>query len=165
MTTLWADDLSTEYQHGRTLVSKHLRTLDKSDIHDAQEASFCNSMIRNSKEVEEWLSTGRDPNSYGGIDKRSIYHRNSFDTMEGMNLIPDITEQLSDGPAPLSLSVDSKRKLADIFMALSPRERQCYILHNAQRLSMREIAEELQISKGTVQDYLKRAKAKVEVRK
>lgn len=165
MSTLWADDLATEYQQGRTAISKHVKTLDKTNIHDAQEASYCNSAIRSSKEVEEWLMTGRDPRSYGGIDKRAIYNKNSFDTMEGMNLIPDITNQLGDGPAELSLTVDSKRKLASIFTALSPRERQCYILHNAQRLSMREIAEELKISKGTVHEYIKRAKAKVEVRR
>lgn len=162
MTTLWADDLSTEYQHGRTLVSKHLRTLDKGNIHDAQEASFCNSMIRNSKEVEEWLSTGRDPKSYGGIDKRAIYQKNSWDAME---LIPDIRDELSDGPPPLSLSVDDKDKLRRIFSALSPRERQCYILHESQRLSLADVAMELGIAKATVQTYLKRANEKIEVRK
>ncbi len=165
MTTLWADDLKCEYETGRKRITQHLKTLDKDNINEALEASYCNSAIRGSKEVEEWLMTGRDPKSYGGIDKRAIYNRNSFDTMEGMDLIPDITQQLDDGPAELSLTVDSKRKLTAIFTALSPRERQCYIRHKAQGMSYSQIGEELGISLWTVRDYVKRAEKKVEVRK
>lgn len=163
MTTLWADDLKHEYETGRKAVTRYKSELDRNDPHSEQLLTFANSMIAGSLESEQWLMTGRDPRAYKGIDKKSIYQRNSW---ESMDLIPDIRDELqSDGPPPLSLSVDDKEKLGRIFSALSPRERQCYILHNAQRLSMAEIAIELGISKATVQMYLKRAKAKVEVRR
>ncbi len=162
MTTLWADDLKSEYEAGRKTLIAYKTTLDRDNLHDEEYLTLANSMIAGSAQVETWLSTGRDPNAYGGIDKRAIYQRNSWDAME---LIPDIRDELSDGPPPLQLSVDSKEKLQRIFSALSPRERQCYILHEAQQLSMAHVAMELGISKATVQTYLKRAKAKVEVRK
>lgn len=160
--TLWADDLLHEYETGRKAVTSYAKQLDRTDPNNDNFLTLANSMIAGSKETEEWLSTGRDPRTYKGIDKRSIYHKNAWDAME---LIPDIRDQLEgDGPPELSLSVDSKEKLSRIFSALSPRERQCYILHNAQRLSMAEIAVELGVSKSAVQIYIKRAKEKVEVR-
>ncbi|MFC3212712.1 sigma factor-like helix-turn-helix DNA-binding protein [Planomicrobium okeanokoites] len=162
MSTLWADDLKCEYETGRKAVTQYKNNLDRDDPSNENYLTLANSMIAGSKESEEWLMTGRDPRAYKGIDKKSIYHRNSWDAMD---LIPDIRDELeSDGPPELSLSVDSKEKLSRIFSALSPRERQCYILHNAQRLSMAQIAIELEVSKSTVQMYLKRAKVKVELR-
>lgn len=163
MTTLWADDLLSEYICGRQGLSQYKDTLDLNDPLHQQDAFHINSMVQGSRESEAWLMTGRDPKAYKGIDKKSIYQRNSWDAMD---LIPDIRDELqSEGPPPLALSVEDKEKLGRIFSALSPRERQCYILHNAQRLSMAQVAVELGISKATVQMYLKRAKAKVEVRK
>ena len=162
MSTLWADDLSTEYNCGRQQIAQRKKLIDTSDPQNEQEAFHMNSMMAGSIQVESWLSTGRDPNAYKGIDKRAIYQKNSWDAME---LIPDIRDELTDGPPPLSLSVDDKDKLRRIFSALSPRERQCYILHESQGLSWADVAIELGISKSTVQTYLKRAKEKIEVRK
>lgn len=163
MTTLWADDLKSEYETGRKAVTRYKSELDRADPQSEQFLTLANSMIAGSLESEQWLMTGRDPRAYKGIDKKSIYQRNSWDAMD---LIPDIRDELtSDGPPELSLSVEDKEKLSRIFSALSPRERQCYILHNAQRLSMAQIGEELGLSKWTVRGYLDRAKKKVEVRK
>ena len=52
--------------------------------------------------------------------------------------------------------------MADILASFSLRERQCYTLHVAQGMSMGAIGDELGISKGTVQGYIKRAQNKVE---
>lgn len=163
MTTLWADDMKTEYETGRKAVTRYKNELDRNDPQSEQLLTFANSMIAGSLESEAWLMTGRDPRAYKGIDKKSIYQRNSW---ESMDLIPDIRDELqSDGPPPLSLSVDDKEKLSRIFSALSPRERQCYILEKAQRMSRAQIALELGIAKSTVQTYVERAIKKVEVRR
>ncbi|WP_242694940.1 sigma factor-like helix-turn-helix DNA-binding protein [Pseudogracilibacillus auburnensis] len=43
----------------------------------------------------------------------------------------------------------------------SQRERQCFLMHTVQNISMGKIAEELNISKGTVQKYIERAREKI----
>ncbi|MFP3514020.1 RNA polymerase subunit sigma-70, partial [Peribacillus sp. SIMBA_075] len=84
------------------------------------------------------------PGTFKGIDKKSIYQHQSFSNMD---FIPDITEQLEEGPKQLYMTAEEKIILADIFASLSLRERQCYILHTAAQLSMSEVAEELGLSK------------------
>ena len=59
-----------------------------------------------------------------------------------------------------SLSNDQKRKVVDVLLKLSPRERQCYILHVAYGLSYAEIALEMKVSKASVQKFVERAKVK-----
>ena len=52
----------------------------------------------------------------------------------------------------------------NILLCLSHRERQCYLLHMAEGWSLQEIADELKISKSTVQKYVERAKNKISCR-
>ena len=106
----------------------------------------------------DWMSTGRQPSKHKGIDKRSVYQRNIFEVMD---LIPDIRDGLAQEQEPLELPSEMKTKLSKIFGALSLMERQCFILHKAQQLSMSEIAAERDISKVAVQIYIRRAKRKI----
>lgn len=158
---MWTDDLKTEYETGRKRLQTYAGTLDTTDIHQKQEKSYVNGAIKNSREVEEWLETGRDPKAWKGIDKNAIYHRNSFDHLEGMDLIPDIKEELEAEPPPLHMTHEMKQQMANILITLSARERQCYIRHKAQGMSMAEIAQELEVSKASVQIYINRAKKKI----
>ncbi|GIN89131.1 hypothetical protein J22TS1_01820 [Siminovitchia terrae] len=99
---------------------------------------------------------------YRGVDKRSVYQIRS---LENMDLIPDITEQLDDvNERKLLMTRKEKVILVDILSSFSLRERQCYILHTAHGLSMSEIEEELGIKKPTVQKYIERARKKIEKR-
>lgn len=163
MTTLWADDLISEYNDGRQQLRQSKSKLNLDDPIDQQDATQINSMISEMGFSIDWLATGRQPGMYKGVDKRAIYQRNSF---EAMDLIPDIRDELeSEGPPALHLSVDDKQKLGRIFASLSHRERQCYILEKAQGMSRAQIAKELGIGKSTVQSYVERAIKKVEVRR
>ncbi|MFP3321857.1 sigma factor-like helix-turn-helix DNA-binding protein [Planococcus sp. SIMBA_160] len=47
--------------------------------------------------------------------------------------------------------------MAEIFALLSLRERQCYILHESNGMSMGTIAEKVGIKRRTVQQYIERA--------
>jgi RNA polymerase sigma-70 factor (ECF subfamily) len=118
-------------------------------------------MIEGMAFAMEWMETGRQPGTYKGIDKKNIYQRQSF---ANMDFIPDITEQLEEGPKQLFMTAEEKIILADIFASLSLRERQCYILHEGQKISMGKIAEELRLSKGSVQYYIQQARKKVKQR-
>lgn len=158
---IWADELIKQYSDGRKQLQKKRERLDKEDPLDQQDLTQINSMIAEMSFVLEWLETGRQPGTFKGVDKKSIYQHRSF---ESMDFIPDITEQLEEGPKQLYMSAEEKIILADIFASLSLRERQCYILHEARGLSMGIIAEEMAVSKAAVQSYVNRARTKVKMR-
>ncbi|MDI2588061.1 sigma-70 family RNA polymerase sigma factor [Psychrobacillus sp. NEAU-3TGS] len=152
----WADRLIHEYNEGK----KELNTLKEKSI-DALDIKQINSMIDSMTYSIDWMTTGRQPGTYRGVDKKAVYQRQYISSME---CIPDITEQLESEPKQLYMTREEKIILADILAALSHRERHCYILHVSQGLSMSKIAEEIGLSKGTVQMYIKRAKEKVKER-
>lgn len=56
---------------------------------------------------------------------------------------------------------DEERKVFTLLNRMSRRERECYLLHHVELLSMGKISNMLGVSKGTVQKYLQRSKNKV----
>ncbi|MEH7223871.1 sigma-70 family RNA polymerase sigma factor [Bacillus sp. JJ1566] len=157
----WADQLIHEYTKGRRELSKLKKKLNNEIVADRVDRSLINSMIDDTDFVIEWLETGRQPGLMRGIDKRTIYQKRS---LESMDIIPDITSQIDEDDKPLYIPADQKRVLINILSSFSLRERQCYILHAAQGMSMQEIADELGLKKRTVQQYIERARKKVEQR-
>ncbi|RLJ90134.1 RNA polymerase sigma-70 factor (ECF subfamily) [Planococcus citreus] len=155
---VWADELLHEYSIHKKDLERRRDRLDRNDFHSKQDLTQINSMIESMNFSMEWLETGRQPGTFKGIDKKSIYQHQSFSNMD---FIPDITEQLEEGPKQLYMTAEEKIILADIFASLSLRERQCYILHYAGGISWAKIAEEIGVSKGTVQGYIKRAQKKI----
>src|SRR5699024_12880430 len=109
----------------------------------------------------DWMETGRQPDSYRGVDKRDIYRISQY---EYMDIIPDITEELRKEREPFYMDREQRQALIKLFERFSDRERQCFLMYEAEGLSMQKIAERWGISKGTVQMYIKRAKAKVNER-
>ncbi|GAB3797489.1 sigma factor-like helix-turn-helix DNA-binding protein [Virgibacillus kimchii] len=59
-------------------------------------------------------------------------------------------------------SHEQKTKAIELLTVLSKRERQCYLMHTIENMSMGKIAKELNIAKGTVDQYISRAKDKIE---
>ncbi|WP_339148392.1 sigma factor-like helix-turn-helix DNA-binding protein [Sutcliffiella sp. BMC8] len=157
----WADELIQEYSDGRRNLNKLCNSFDTTDPVDQADMTQVNSMIGDMDFVIEWLETGRQPGLMRGVDSRLVYQKRS---LESMDFIPDITEQLDSNDKPLYLSEDKKKVLLNIFSSFSLRERQCYILHTAQGMSMAKIAERLNLKKRTVQQYIERAREKVEQR-
>lgn len=155
---IWADEMIMQYKKHRSELVKKRNKLNKKDPQDKLDLKQYNSMIDEMDFVLHWLETGRDPNNYRGVDKKGIYQYQSFCSLD---FIPDITEQLEEGPKQLRMTAEEKVILADIFASLSFRERQCFILHNASGLSMGRIAEEIGLKKRTVQQYIDRAKLKI----
>ncbi|WP_163855783.1 sigma-70 family RNA polymerase sigma factor [Paenibacillus elgii] len=148
-------DLLLEYRKAKKdLISLYNRTVDKED------RSLISDMISDCEFVEQWLETGRMPGSRRGIDRRSVYQRTKV-------WDPSWMEQLITKPAgpERELTEDERFKLNDAMCNLSERERQCFVLHIAFRFSMRQIAEELDLKKRTVQTNIERAKQKIEENK
>lgn len=128
------------------------------DPSSAQDLTQINSMTFSM----DRMSTERQPGNYRGADIKSIYQRQFF---ESMDLIHDIQEQLQDmGAKQLYMTQEEKMILSQIFGAMSLRERQCYILHVGEKMSMSEIARDLGVNKCMAQQSIHRAKNKVEKR-
>ncbi|MGE7931856.1 RNA polymerase subunit sigma-70 [Viridibacillus arvi] len=152
----WAHDLLIEYSKGKKELQRMKVQLKKDDREVEKQI---NSMIDSMTFAINWMETGRDPDSHRGIDKKSIYHKQFF---ESIDVIPDITDQLYDiDSKQLYMTSEEKSILADIFTSWSLKERHCYIEHVVNNKSLQTIANDLNIGKSTVQKYIERAKNKV----
>lgn len=151
---MWVDRLVSEYEAGRKELAKKKGKLNTEFISDREDKKHINSMINDMSESIEWMKTGRRPGNLRGIDKRSAYQRRA---LIDMDLFPSLDIQ----PEEKEISEEQKCLLVNILVELSHRERQCYLLHMAQGYSMREVAEELKVSKASVQKFIERAKNKI----
>ena len=156
--TIWADEMIFLYKKNLEGYKKKRAKLNKKNPSDRIDLTQYNSIIEETEFVLKWLETGRDPNNYRGADKKGVYQHRSF---QSMDFIPDITEQLEEGPKHLYMSPEEKIIMADIFAALSFRERHCYILHVGRQISVGKIAAGLGVGKSTAQSYIERAKKKI----
>lgn len=158
MISNWADDLIEEYREGRTVLKKMKEALGDSE-RDKMDRTQINSMIREMTETIKWLRTGRDPQERRGAGITGVYQLNH---LSNMDLLPDITSQLQEGEREsLEIGEEEKRIIIQVFATLSKRERDCFILHTTQDMSMSEIAIKHEISKSAVQIYINRAREKI----
>ncbi len=154
----WADELIPQYKEGLSDLECISGNLTDS-LEDCVDSTQINSMIDSMGFSVEWMETGRQPGTYRGVDKRDAYRPKQYDEMD---IIPDITEQLEKEREPLYMDRAQRQALIHLFKNFSNRERQCYLMYEAEQLSMGKIAEKIGISKGAVQMYIRRARSKVE---
>ncbi len=158
----WTDQLIQEYTDGRQALKKRANSIDRENPVEMQDLKQFNSMIESMTYSLDWMISGRQPGMFRGVDEKAVYQRRSY---ENIDLIPDIAEQLREdndiNKKHLFMTKEEKIILADILASFSLRERQCYILHVAQKMSMGDIATELGVSKSMVQQSIRRAKKKV----
>ena len=155
----WADKLLKEYKQGRKDL-KNMRDELTDSERDRLDKTQINSMIDSMTYSIDWMETGREPGNLRGVDKRDIYRIKQYSEMD---IIPDITEQLRLEREPLYLNQEQRQTLILLFRKLSDRERQCFIMYEAEQLSMQQIANRLGIKKSTVQQYIERAREKVKL--
>lgn len=156
--TNWVDELIPQYKKGRRDLKEMSNNLSDNEI-DRVDKTQINSMIDSMGFSIDWMETGRQPGVYRGADRRDVYRAKQYDDMD---VIPDITEQLEKEREPLYMSREQRIELLHLFRSFSDRERQCFIMYEAEQLSMQKIADKLGLSKWTVRTYIDRAKGKVE---
>ncbi|MTD30171.1 sigma factor-like helix-turn-helix DNA-binding protein [Planomicrobium sp. YIM 101495] len=154
----WADSLIEEYRRGKSDLNKKLKLLEQDAVVNEVDIRLVTDMIADMEYAIEWLRSGRQPNVYQGIDKKAVYQKMMFETMD---FIPDIAEQLDINDHQLRLTPYQRIKITNVLAVLSTRERQCYLLHTTQQMSVEEVAKEAGIKKGTAQKYIERARIKV----
>lgn len=107
--------------------------------------------------IIEWLESGRRPGNKRGIERRAAYEREKL--MDPVRMQAFVAR--STAGSPCNLTEWQRFQLEEAMCTLSTRERECYELHYGMCFSLGEIANLLQIKKGSVQSYLKSADAKI----
>ena len=122
----WADKLIHEYTGGRQELKKRADQIDRNNPVEMNDLKQINSMIESMTFSLEWMTTGRQPGTFRGVDEKAVYQRRSY---ENIDLIPDIAEQLEEddiNKKNLFMTREEKIILADILSSFSLRERQCW---------------------------------------
>lgn len=146
----------TNYKRSQSVVSKLLRqTANK------MERSRLTSMISECEFIAEWMESGRMPGDYHGVSNR--------------NSRPWETDWINEYYSPNAFSIDrseneglsdeQRERIQKALTGLSRREKQCYMLHVVDGMSLGDIGMELQLSKASVQTNIGRAKKKIEINK
>lgn len=167
----WADKLLAEYDESLAALHETQKRVTNQDkrLQECEQPIFhkplkskkeiLNSMERSMVFAMDWMENGRNPDLKRGVDKHAVYQRQFF---ESLDVIPDIAEQVySVDLKELQMTEEQKKQLAKIFASWSHRERYCFIANTVEGKSFQKIADELKISKGTVQSYIQRARTKL----
>lgn len=126
---------------------------------DIEDEKMIKSMIGSTTDIIEWIETGVNPYYQQGIDVNNAYH---IQHLSNMDIIPDLTERMTAEREPLDITDEWIEKVERaIWEVLTDRERDCLLLHVAKNMSMSEVADQLLLSKSSVQTYVNRAKEKI----
>lgn len=147
----WVDRLKREYATGKKYLIAYRLTLDTTNPTESEESTVVGGMISDMQFAMECMRRGRSPGSRRGAEQLEVYQRTELATM-----FPSIVPDADD------LTNDEKRRILDILIGLSSRERQCFLLYVTKGLTQIEIADKLKVSRTSVQKYVERARDKVQ---
>lgn len=151
----WVESLIDEYTVGKKSLEDYREKLNLDIPAEEEDHKIVSEMISDMQYALDWMKKGRRPGNRRGIDRRSVYQKTS---LMDMDIFPEIN---IEQPKRI-LTDDEKVRIVEVLMELSARERQCYLMHMAQGKSYAQISEVLEISRRTVQQYVERAKKKVQ---
>lgn len=146
------EQLLKEYK----ITEKSLHDL-KERTTDKAERQIVGSMISDCQYAIKWIKNGKEAGVIRGIERRSMYQNTqvwdplwmqSFSSPESCGSFTTLTEF-------------QRYQIEDALSTLSERERECYELHYGKCFSYEEIARFFKVKKGTIQNYIKRADAKI----
>lgn len=144
----WVDELIAEYADEKKQLELYKQTIDQKYVQGQVDVEIVSGMIGEMQYAISWMRRGRRPGHRRGIENSKVYNRSIFASLVQSHL-PE-------------LSADEKRNMVDALFNLSPQERKCFILNMAYGLTLVEISDILDVSKSSVQTFLKRAKRKLE---
>lgn len=141
----WIETLIGQYAAETHVLERYRDALDLSIPAAAEEAETVSGMLADMRYALTWMRRGRRPGSRRGAERTDVYRqREVYIKLSAQQM--DQAERL---------------RMVDALLALSDRERTCFLLHMAQGLTLQEISDKLELSKGAAQQYIKRAKQKI----
>jgi RNA polymerase sigma-70 factor (ECF subfamily) len=142
----WVDELIDQYISGVRGLKAYRDSLDRSDIYEADESKTVSGMLSDMRYALDWMRRGRRPGSRKGAERRDIYRRREL-----LAQVEPLTEE-------------ERQRLIDCVAVMTERELTCWLLHMAHGLTQNEIADRLGVSRTSVQQFLNRAKSKIQQR-
>lgn len=124
---------------------------------DLGEKKLLSGMLSDCRFALEWLDTGRPPGNRRGIERRACYQREKLTDPASIQVYAD--NRIYSQPALLTNR--QRARLEFVLSRLSIRERDCYVLAYGECFSYSQIAAMLQITKGSVGQYILRAQKKI----
>jgi RNA polymerase sigma factor (sigma-70 family) len=125
-----------------------------------EDKSLLGSMASDLQYSLDWLKSGRRPFSYKGIEapynKTRYVDPQIIERTHHECIYPKVTKEIKETEI---------ERVEYAMCTLSEREKDVYTLHYAELYSFDEIAEMLDVSKGSVQVYIMRARNKIEEQK
>ncbi|WP_374020056.1 sigma factor-like helix-turn-helix DNA-binding protein [Paenibacillus thiaminolyticus] len=122
--------------------------------------SFLSSMISDREYDIEWMKTGRRPGNKREIERRAAYQRER--PVDPLKLQAYVAKSCSGGAVQAERITDRERDRIEFALGqLSPREKECYEMIRGNGLTYAEVAEILDIQRGTVQAFVESAEEKV----
>lgn len=139
-----------------------MKALNRTPKDNKAQRELLGAMLSECDYVLEWLRTGRRPDSRRGVERRyertwdpawiDRYHSPSGWTLEREAFSRDLTD-------------DERFRIEEAMRDLSTRERQCFMMYVVDGMSYGDIAQELHLARGTVQNNVERAREKIEYTK
>ncbi|MBY9082371.1 sigma-70 family RNA polymerase sigma factor [Paenibacillus sp. HN-1] len=145
MGVTWIEDLIKQYSTETHTLERYRDSLDTGNTAGAEEAQTVSGMLADMRYALTWMRRGRRPGSRRGAERTDVYRQRAIFVQITGSKMTD-TERL---------------KMVEALLALSDRERTCFLLHMAQGLTLQEISHKLGVSRASVQDYVNRAKCKI----
>ncbi|SEU32442.1 sigma factor-like helix-turn-helix DNA-binding protein [Paenibacillus sp. NFR01] len=145
MGVTWIEDLIKQYSAETHVLERYRASLDTKSPAAAEEAETVSGMLADMRYALTWMRRGRRPGSRRGIERTDVYRQRA------------VCVQL----AGVKMTDAERLRMVEALLALSDRERTCFLLHMAQGLTLIAISDKLGVSKRSVQQYIDRAKEKI----
>ncbi|MCY8950014.1 sigma-70 family RNA polymerase sigma factor [Bacillus atrophaeus] len=160
-------DLIIEYKRALRETRKMYRLYkDTAEVNltaeQINDKKIISSMISDIEFTLEWLQNGRQPVAHRGADRRDAYQRTIFADPRLIDALPE--EYAIVQEAEGEVSDWEQERIADALSVLTEREKDIFIMHIVQNMSFEEIAQLLNIKKGTVQKNIERSRLKMKNR-
>lgn len=149
-----------EEEHKEVLENTKVRKRDLVDVkcQVTNELRTLRSMYNEQLFIINWLKGGHNPNEHQAIDKRTVYlvdHK----TLEAV--IDDEHYKKVSNDEYTDYINDDKHEVHKILNVLSDREINVFLMIDCEKLSFQEVAELLNVSKGSIQKFYERCRYKI----
>jgi len=121
--------------------------------------SLCGGMQSDLEYAIQWIETGRQPGALRGIDRRSVYELTYHMDPAKLERFARFVNKNDEIEAPLSDK--DKYRIEDALSVLTADEKEVFLMHHVQLLSIGEIAKLKKLAKSTIQKQLERGKKKI----
>lgn len=157
------EELIQQYDHALAeMVRRQKNVCEKDKL-------LVSGMVSDLEYALEWMKTGRQPGNRRGIERRAAYQRERpFDPVLMQRYFRSGKEDVyewDDHREENLITARDRKRIDDVLSVLTKRELEVYLMSRGHCLSFGQIANQLCVSKGTVQKMIERAEAKITKKK